>query len=127
MPRLLDPRGWSLARQLLALQTVVITILVAGGVAGAYAQTSRANLNSAREKVLGVARSVADAPSVREALRLADPSSVLQPFAEQVRKDTGTDFVVVMSPAGIRYSHPNPQEIGGVFLGHIAPAAQGGT
>ena len=52
---------------------------------------------------------------------------MLQPLAERVRRDTGTDFVVVMTPDGIRYSHPNPAEIGGHFRGTIAPAAAGGT
>jgi sensor histidine kinase regulating citrate/malate metabolism len=121
----MNPRGWSLARRLLALQTVIITVLVSAGVAGAWVQASRANMNAARDKVLGVARSVADTPSARDALRLDDPPSVLQPFAEQVRRDTGTDFVVVMSTTGTRYSHPNAQLIGGQFLGHIEAAARG--
>ena len=51
---------------------------------------------------------------------------MLQPFAEQVRRDTGTDFVVVMTTDGIRFTHPNPAEIGRHFLGTIAPAQQGG-
>src|SRR3977135_3527969 len=113
----MDPRGWGLARRLLALQTVIITVLVTAGVAGAYVQASHAVMNAAQDKVLGVARSVADTPTARDALRLSDPSSVLQPFAEQVRRDTGTDFVVVMSTTGTRYSHPNGQLIGGQFLG----------
>ena len=49
------------------------------------------------------------------------------PWPEEVRRDTGTDFVVVMTPDGIRYSHPSSAEIGGRFRGTIAPAAQGGT
>jgi two-component system CitB family sensor kinase len=121
----MHPRRWSLARRLFALQTAVITLLVAAGLGGAYLQADRASSGAARDKVLGVAWSVADAASVRDALRLADPSSVLQPFAEQVRRNTGTDFVVVMSPTGIRYSHPNPHEIGGQFIGHIDPAVHG--
>jgi len=72
-----------------------------------------------------VAHSLADAPSVRDALSEPDPSVLLQPLAEQVRHDTGTDFVVIMSVEGIRYTHPNPQEIGGSFRGHIEPAVHG--
>jgi two-component system, CitB family, sensor kinase len=121
----MDPRGWSLARRLLALQTVIITVLVTAGVAGAYVQASHAVMNAAQDKVLGVARSVADTPTARDALHLSDPSSVLQSFAEQVRRDTGTDFVVVMSTTGTRYSHPNGQLIGGQFLGHIEAAVGG--
>ena len=32
-----------------------------------------------------------------------------------------------MSPTGIRYTHPDPAQIGGQFLGHIAAAQAGGT
>lgn len=121
----MHPRRWSLARRLFALQTAVITLLVAAGLGGAYLQADRASMGAARDKVLGVAWSVANTPTVRDALRLSDPSRVLQPFAEQIRRDTGTDFVVVMSPTGTRYSHRNPQLIGGQFIGHIEPAAHG--
>src|SRR5262245_8091153 len=119
MRQTLNPRRWSLARQLLALQVVVITVLIGGGVAGAYAQASRAALNGARDKVLAIAYGVADNPFVAESLRGPDPTAVLQPFADQVEADTGTDFVVVMSPTGTRYTHPNRAQIGGQFIGHL--------
>ena len=48
------------------------------------------------------------------------PSAVLQPYAERVRVESGTDFVVVMSPPAIRYTHPDPQPDRQQFLGHIA-------
>jgi two-component system CitB family sensor kinase len=125
MLEILDPRAWSLARQLLALLVSIITVLVAGGLAGAYLQAERAGLNAARDKALAVSWSVADMPTVREALHRPDPSTVLQPLAGQIQLATVTDFVVVMSTMGIRYSHPHPDEIGGHFLGHIAEAAAG--
>ncbi len=43
-----------------------------------------------------------------------------------MRVDSGTDFVVVMSPAGVRYSHPDPDQIGRTFLGHTDAALAGG-
>ena len=54
-----------------------------------------------------------------------DPTARLQPLAEQVRRDTGTDFVVVMTVDGVRYTHPDTAQIGKHFLGTIAPAANG--
>jgi two-component system CitB family sensor kinase len=75
--------------------------------------------------VLGVAHAVAAAPTVRAALREREPAAALQPYAEQVRRDTGTDFVVVMSTSGVRYSHPSPDQVGKRFLGHIEPAVRG--
>lgn len=121
----MSPRLWSLARQLMVLQTLVVLVLVAGGVAAAYFQIAYANQRSAQDKVLAVASTVARMPTVADALRLGDPSAVLQPVAEQVRVATETDFVVVMSPAGLRFSHPNRAEIGQYFRGHIAEALAG--
>ncbi len=121
------PRSWSLARQLLILQVVVVTVVVVAAVAAAYVQARSVSQDSARQEVLAVARAVAAQPQVRDALAGPDPASVLQPLAERVRADTGTDFVVVMSPDRTRYSHPNPALVGRPFLGHVAAALRGGT
>ena len=119
------PRTWSLATQLFAIQAAVILVVLLGAGVAAYSNASTANSQAAQDEVLGVARSVAAAPDVAQALASPDPTALLQPLAEQVRRDTRTDFVVVMTPDGIRYSHPNPAEVGGHFLGTIAPAAAG--
>ena len=55
-----------------------------------------------------------------------DPSAALQPYAERVRVESGTDFVVVMSRDAIRYTHPDPTQIGKKFLGHTEAALAGG-
>jgi two-component system, CitB family, sensor kinase len=122
-----SPRAWSLATQLFAMQAAVILVVLLGAGVAAFSNASTANSDAAQDEVLGVARTLAADPEVARALTTADPVALLQPLAEQVRRDTGTDFVVVMTPDGIRYSHPNPAEIGGHFLGTIAPAAAGGT
>ncbi|WP_433223324.1 sensor histidine kinase [Dactylosporangium sp. CS-047395] len=121
----MSPRRWSLARQLLGLQLTVITVLVAGTLVGAYVQADRASLDAARQKVLGIAWSVADSPAVRDGLAAPDPTAVLQPLADQLNRDARTDFVVIMTPGGIRYTHPDPKQIGGHFLGTIDPAVHG--
>jgi sensor histidine kinase regulating citrate/malate metabolism len=110
-----------------ALQVIGVAVVVAAGLAAAYAQAEHTSQESARMRVLAVARSVAAAPVVPEALAAPDPSAILQPYADQVQVQTGTRFVVIMSPAGIRYTHPNPAEIGGRFLGHTEAALRGGT
>lgn len=123
----LDPRSWSLATQLFAIQAVVVLLVLIGAGIAAYSNARAANSEAAQDEVLAVAHSVALMPTVREALIGPDPTAVLQPLAEQVRRATGTDFVVVMTPEGIRYTHPNPAQIGGHFRGTIAPAAQGSS
>ena len=126
-PRLSRPRSWSLATQLFVFQAAVILVVLLGAGVAAFSNAAAANADSAEDEVLGVARTLAAAPVVTWALSAPDPTAVLQPLAEQVRRDTGTDFVVVMTTDGIRYSHPDVTQIGGQFRGTIAPAAAGGT
>jgi sensor histidine kinase regulating citrate/malate metabolism len=129
MSRRLHPRAWSLARQLFALQVVVVAVVVLAGGAAAYLQARERSQVTTGERVIAVARSVAASPLVRSAVTTppGNASAVLQPYAEQVRRDTGTDFVVVMSTKGIRYSHPKPELIGHRFSGHIDAAVAGGV
>ena len=125
----LAPRAWSLARQLFALQVVVVAVVVLAAGAASYLQARQRSQDSTSERVLAIARSVAASPEVRSALTppLVRPSDVLQPYAERVRHDTGTDFVVVMNTDGIRYTHPTPGLIGKPQMGHIAAALAGGV
>ncbi len=72
-----------------------------------------------------MAESVADSPTVREALLVATPTTILQPYAEAVRRDAGVDFVVVMDLDRTRYSHPDPAQIGRAFVGDLGTAPRG--
>ncbi|HET9647821.1 MAG TPA: sensor histidine kinase [Microlunatus sp.] len=118
-------RTSSVARQILALQLLVVGVVVAVGLALAYLDASRDQREQAVQKVLAVATTTADSPQILRALRTPDPSSQLQPWAEGIRADTGTDFVVVMSPDGVRYTHPDPSQLGGRYRGSIAEAQRG--
>ena len=120
-PRLSRPRSWSLATQLFAFQAAVILVVLLGAGVAAFSNAAAANADSAEDEVLGIARTLAAAPVVTWALSAPDPTAVLQPLAEQVRRDTGTDFVVVMTPDGIRYSHPDVTQIGGSSVARSRP------
>ena len=64
-------------------------------------------------------------PSCSEALATPSPAPTLQPYAEQVRADTGVDFVVVMALDRTRYTHPDPSQIGKPFIGDLGSAPEG--
>ncbi|PPK66797.1 sensor histidine kinase [Actinokineospora auranticolor] len=116
---------WSVARQLLVLQVVIVGVLVAAGAALAWVDvTERTEAATAADATV-LARAVADAPSVVAAVTGPDPTAVLQPYTERLRADTGIDFVTIMDTAGTRYTHPNPAMIGGRFLGNTAEALAG--
>lgn len=70
------------------------------------------------QRALTVAKVVADIPEIALALENeSDPSLIIQPLAEKIRIQTGAEFIVVGSMNLIRYSHPNPQNIGQIMVG----------
>jgi len=119
------PARANLARQLFVLQAILLGLIIAAGTAVAYHDARRDAEETTRLRVLELAHTVALAPEVRAGLNDGDALSRLQPLAEAVRHATGVDFVVIMAPDGIRYSHPNPERIGERFIGTIGPAAAG--
>ncbi|MER5911733.1 sensor histidine kinase [Streptomyces sp. NPDC001982] len=121
------PRPRSLAGQLFAMQAVLIAVVVAGYALFTYISDRGQAEDAAARQATAVARSVADAPSVREAIGRADPTARLEPYALQVQWDTGVDFITIMNPQGIRWTHPDRTQIGKRFLGHIGPAQHGHT
>ena len=120
-----ERHGWSLARQLLVLQVIIVGFLVVAGAVLAYLDVASRTEESTQDEVVSVALTIADSPSVIDAVTAPDPSAILQPFAERVRHDTGVDFITIMDPTGRRYTHPNPDRIGEKFLGHIDQALAG--
>nr|WP_255426403.1 ATP-binding protein [Pseudonocardia sp. C8] len=120
-----------LVRRLFVLQVVTILLTVGGlAVLGVYGARELEH-DAAARLTRATALSVAVDPEVVGALRAGGDvpalSARLQPVAERVRTATGTSFVVVMSPEGVRYSHYNPERIGGIYQGEIAPAVAGRT
>lgn len=125
--RVVPPTRWSVAGQTFALQVLVGVLVVGAGLLGAWVQAQRSLTAEATARATAVAEAVAATPDVVTAVQGRDPARTLQPYAEQVRLETHTDFVVVMSPTGTRFSHPDPAQVGRQFIGHIAGAAAGGT
>ncbi|WP_250006289.1 sensor histidine kinase [Actinoplanes sp. M2I2] len=120
-------RGWSIARQLFVLQVLVVTVLVAIGTTGAVLLARDDTEQAAIDQVTGIAQAVAHNPLVVEAVRGADPSEILQPYAESVREATLTDFIVVMATDRTRFTHTRPELIGRKFIGTIQGALDGRT
>uniref|UniRef100_UPI00202EA917 sensor histidine kinase n=1 Tax=Streptomyces sp. MSC1_001 TaxID=2909263 RepID=UPI00202EA917 len=121
------PRPRSLAGQLFAMQVVLVAVVVAGCAVFAYVTDRAQAEETARRQATATAAAVADSPSVVAAARSADPTAVLQPYAESLRRHAGVAFVVIMAPDGTRWTHPEPVQIGRTYLGHIEEAAAGRT
>jgi serine phosphatase RsbU (regulator of sigma subunit)/PAS domain-containing protein/anti-sigma regulatory factor (Ser/Thr protein kinase) len=115
----------TLAGQVFILQAAIVVLLVLSAVGELVAQARHDTASEARHRSVAVAEAFADSPGVAAALKSPDPTKILQPKAEQARKDAGVDFIVVTDTHGIRFTHPHPDRIGKKFVGTIGPPLNG--
>ncbi|MFD8736132.1 SpoIIE family protein phosphatase [Streptomyces sp. NPDC059618] len=106
----LTPR--SVAGQVFLLQLVVVLLLIATAVLVLVIQDRNRAIREAGDRSLSVAETFANAPGTAPAMKSKHPTALLQPHAEVVRKKTGVDYVVALSPYGFRWTHPDPSQIG---------------
>ena len=123
-------RHWwprSLAGQAIALQIVVIAVVVLVGSALALLDARRDGDSAARQQVVSIATALADSPSTAQAIESGRATQILQPVTEAVRTNTEIAFITIMSTDGTRFTHTDPSQIGGHYLGTIEPAVRGET
>ena len=102
----------SLRLQLLLLQAFIVCVATVATGAVAIGIQERIIRDQARERMVGVALSIASLPAILDALETADPTVEIQPIAELIRESSDLAYVVVTDAEGIRLSHPNPARIG---------------
>jgi sensor histidine kinase regulating citrate/malate metabolism len=122
-------RWWprSLAGQAIALQIVVIAVVVLVGSVLALLDAREDGDSAARQQVVSIATALADSPSTAAAIASGQATRILQPVTEAVRTNTDIAFITIMSPDGTRFTHTDPSQIGGHYLGTIGPALRGET
>jgi sensor histidine kinase regulating citrate/malate metabolism len=122
-------RWWprSLAGQAIALQVLVIGVVVAAGSGLALLDARQDGDAAARQQVVAIATALADSPSTAAAIESGRATEILQPVTEAVRTNTDVAFITIMSPDGTRFTHTDPKQIGGHYLGSIEPALRGET
>ena len=117
----------SVARELFGWQLALLLILILGAGAAAVLDARRDADELATQKVIAVTESVAKMTSTAAAIHAPDPTAILQPETEAIRKATGMDFIVVMKPDRTRFTHTDVSRIGGLFTGNIDRALAGQT
>ncbi|QGV82086.1 SpoIIE family protein phosphatase [Streptomyces ficellus] len=116
----------SVAGQVFVLQVALVVLLVLGAVLALLLQSRNDSDREARNRSVAVAETFAHSPGLEDVLENdPNPTNVLQPMTEEARKRAGVDFIVVMDTNGIRYTHPQPDRIGGRFVGTIEPSLAG--
>ncbi|MET9505013.1 sensor histidine kinase [Streptomyces sp. NPDC006622] len=71
--------------------------------------------DQAMRRALAIAQTTAAVPQIAEDLRHTQPSvdGPVQREAERIRRASGAEYVVIMDLRGVRWSHTEPQEVGG--------------
>lgn len=105
-----------LSTQVLVLQLAIVVIVVASTFTISFLRARRNLDQQAAQKSLAIARAVAATPAIAEAFSAPHPATIVDPLAERIRRATGAAFIVVANRQGIRYSHPDPAEIGKSLL-----------
>jgi len=107
----------SLQTRMIVLFNIVI-ILIIGSMGAVFSSIIGASIEEQLgKKALSVAKIVANDPELRHAFQTENPSELIQPIAENVRRQTDAEFVVVGNRDGIRYAHPLPDRIGKGMVG----------
>jgi two-component system CitB family sensor kinase len=73
--------------------------------------------NQVGKRALSVAQTLSEIPELRQAFQTEEPSKIIQPLAERIRKKTDAEFIVVGNKQGIRYAHPVPNRLGKKMVG----------
>jgi sensor histidine kinase regulating citrate/malate metabolism len=122
-------RWWprSLAGQAIALQILVIAVVVLAGSGLALLDARQDGDATARQQVVSIATALADSPSTAQAIESGRATEILQPVTEAVRMNTDIAFITIMAPDRTRFTHTDPTQIGGKYIGTIEPALRGET
>ncbi|MFE7898703.1 ATP-binding protein [Streptomyces sp. NPDC057424] len=102
-------------------QVLLMQVAIAAGVAvlatGLFlAPLSNQLDDQAMRRALAIAQTTAQLPELAKDLRDTPPSpnGPVQREAERIRKATKAEYIVVMDWRGVRWSHTDPQQIGGI-------------
>ena len=77
--------------------------------------------------MVGIATALADSRRRRRPSNPGEPTEILQPVTEAVGTNTDIAFITIMAPDRTRFTHTDPNQIGGQYIGTIEPALRGET
>lgn len=116
---------WSIARRLFVANLLVVLAFTAVVGTATFVDARDHAYQEAGRRMTGISAAIAANPLVLEAAGSPDPSAMLQPYALEVMKDAGADFITIMAPDRTRWTHPRQEELGKPYIGSI-DAALGG-
>lgn len=96
---------------------IIFLISIAIGISF-YLTLSNAIKDEIGAKALQIAKTTAIRDDVKAGFYSNNPSDILQPIAEEIRMETGAEYVVIGDTNGIRYAHPVESRIGQKMVGN---------
>ncbi|MFJ2240065.1 ATP-binding protein [Streptomyces sp. NPDC087859] len=83
--------------------------------------------DQAMRRALAIAQTTAEQPQIARDLQSTSPSvnGPVQVEAERIRRATQAEYVVIMNTKGVRWSHTDPRQIGGIVSTDPARALAG--
>jgi len=96
----------------LAFQVAIVVATIAVTSAAVYLNARDQLRNQYGQRALAVGRTIAQLPFTVEALESGQPGGELQELVERIRVDNGLTYIVVGDLDGIRFTHPNPDNLG---------------
>jgi sensor histidine kinase regulating citrate/malate metabolism len=118
-------RGWGVAGRLFLAYAVFIVVLAVSVGTVSFVDSRDRGYAEAGDRLLAVATAIADSPLVVTAASSLQPTAALQAYSAEVSENAGLEFISVLSPAGVRWTHPDSDQIGRVYPGQTAPALAG--
>ncbi len=112
MGRIVKKNRMTLLTQISSLITIVVLISTLLVSTLFYIMIDDIVENYMGKQAMTVAKLTAQNPTIIQAFNDDQPSRIIQPIAEAIRETTGADYVTIASGKGLRYSHPNPENIG---------------
>ncbi|MES5818383.1 sensor histidine kinase [Streptomyces sp. RG80] len=113
-------------------QLLLMQLAIAAGVTvlatGLFLAPLSAQLDDqAMRRALAIAQTTAEQPQIAKDLQSTAPSvdGPVQVEAERIRKATKAEYVVIMNTRGVRWSHTDPKQIGGIVSTDPARALGG--
>ncbi|MGL5709433.1 MAG: hypothetical protein ACRCW9_01130, partial [Cetobacterium sp.] len=74
--------------------------------------------STAKTNVMNVGEIIANSKQVIDALNEKDSKKEISSYVDtQLKKLSEIEYIIIVDNEGIRYSHPNPNKIGGKFVG----------
>lgn len=100
---------------LLIFLVVLFSLMIAGYFITDYVSVEIESQIS--QLALDLARAVAEIPDIKNNVGKKDGHLIINPIAEEIRKKSKAEFIVVIDMESIRYSHPVAERIGQKFVG----------